>query len=69
MVASATSHSSLMTQADSRPSHGETRVGVGVPGEGTHFRDHHRVVHRFNLMLNVGDVEDPITSVTAQSCK
>jgi hypothetical protein len=47
----------------------EQLVGAGVPGEGTHFRDRHRAVCRFHLMLHVGDVEDPITSVTSQSCK
>jgi hypothetical protein len=42
-------------------------VGAGVPGEGTHFRDSHITVHRFNLVLPIGGEEDPITSVTAQS--
>jgi hypothetical protein len=45
----------------------EQLVEAGVPGEGTHFRDSHRTMRRFNLVLPVGDVEDPITSVTAQS--
>ena len=45
----------------------EQLVGVGVPGEGTHLRDSHITMCRFNPMLPVGDVEDPITSVTAQS--
>ena len=44
----------------------EQLVGAGVPGEGTHFRDNRIIVHSFNLVLPVGDVEDPITSVTAQ---
>jgi hypothetical protein len=45
----------------------EQLVGVGVPGEGTHFIDNHIIVHMFNLMLPVGGAEDPITSVTTQS--
>jgi hypothetical protein len=47
----------------------EQQVGAGVLGEGTHFRDHQRAVHRFHLVLHVGNVEDPITSMTAQSFK
>ena len=42
----------------------EQLVGAGVPREGTHFRDSHIIVHRFNLVLPVGGAEDPITSVT-----
>jgi hypothetical protein len=45
----------------------EQLVGAGVLGEGTHFRDSHIIVHRFNIVLLVGGAEDPITSVTAQS--
>ena len=45
----------------------EKLVGAEVPGEGTHFIDSHRTMRNFNLVLLVGDVEDPITSVTAQS--
>jgi hypothetical protein len=45
----------------------EQLVEAGVPGEGTHFRDNHRTMRMFNLVLPVGDVEDLITSVTAQS--
>jgi hypothetical protein len=45
----------------------EQRVGSRVLGEGTHFRDSHITMHRFNLVLPVGGAEDPITSVTAQS--
>jgi hypothetical protein len=47
----------------------EHLVGARVPREGTHFRDCHRAVHRFNLVLHVGDVEDPITNMIAHSCK
>jgi hypothetical protein len=46
---------------------GNKLVGAGVPGEGTHFRDSHITMHRFNLVLPVGGAKDPITSVTAQS--
>ena len=42
-------------------------VGEGVPGEGTHFKDSHKTVCRFNPMLPIGDAEDPITSMIAQS--
>jgi hypothetical protein len=45
----------------------EQLVGAGVLGEGTHFKDRHIIVHRFNLVLLVGGAEDPITSVTSQS--
>ena len=45
----------------------EQLARTGVLEEGTHFRDSHRIVCRFNPVLHVGDVEDPITSVTAQS--
>jgi hypothetical protein len=45
----------------------EQLVGAGVQGEGTHFRDNHITVRRFNIMLPVGGAEDPITSVTPQS--
>ena len=45
----------------------EQQVGAGAPGEGTHFKDRHREVCRFHLMLHVGDIEDSITSVTTQS--
>ena len=38
--------------------HREQLVGVGVPGEGTHFKDRHIIVHRFNLVLPVGDARD-----------
>jgi hypothetical protein len=41
----------------------EKLVGAGVPGEGTRFKDSRRTVHRFNLVLPVGDMEDTITSV------
>jgi hypothetical protein len=47
--------------------HREHLVGAGVPGEGTHFKDNHITVHRFNLVLPVGGAKDPITSATAQS--
>jgi hypothetical protein len=47
----------------------EQQVGVGALREGTHLRDRHKVVRRFHLVLLVGGVEDPITSVTAQSHK
>jgi hypothetical protein len=47
----------------------EQQVGVRDPGEANHFRDHHRAVHRFHIVLRVGGVEDPITNVTAHSCK
>ena len=47
----------------------EQLVGAGVPGEGTHFRDSHIIVHMFILMLPVGGVEDLVTRVTTQSCK
>jgi hypothetical protein len=43
----------------------EKQVGAGAPGEGTHLRERHRVVYMFHLVLHVGDVEDPITSVTS----
>jgi hypothetical protein len=45
----------------------EQLVGVGVPGEGTHFKDRHITMHRFNLVLPVGGAGDPITNVTTQS--
>jgi hypothetical protein len=45
----------------------EQLVGAGVPGEGTRFKDSRRTVRRFNPVLPVGDVEDVVTSVTAQS--
>ena len=44
-----------------------TGRGVGVPGEGNHFRDSHIIMQRFNLELPVGGAEDPITSMTARS--
>jgi hypothetical protein len=44
----------------------EQLVGADVPGEGTHFRDSRRIMHKFNLVLPVGGEEDPITSVTSQ---
>jgi hypothetical protein len=66
MAASAASHSSPMTQEGPQPSQGAASR-AGVLGEGTHIRDSHIAVHRFNPVLPVGDVEDPITRVTAQS--
>jgi hypothetical protein len=66
MAVSGASRSSPMTQAGPRPFQGQL-VGAGVPGEGTHFRDSHRTVRRFNPVLPIGDVEDTITSMTAQS--
>jgi hypothetical protein len=44
-------------------------IGEGFPEEGNRIGDSHRIVRRFNLVLPVGDVEDPITSVTTQSYK
>jgi hypothetical protein len=46
----------------------EKLVGAGVPGEGTHIGISHLTVHRFNIVLPVGDVKDPITNGTVQSC-
>jgi hypothetical protein len=61
MAASATSRSSPTMQASPRTSQGEANR-EGVQGKGTHFKDSHRTVRRFNLVLPVGDVEDPITA-------
>jgi hypothetical protein len=66
MAGSGASCSSPMTQAGPRPFQGTTSR-AGVPREGTCFRDSRRTMRRFNPVLPVGDIEDAVTSMTAQS--
>ena len=66
MAASAASRSSPMTQTGPRPSQGTTSRVRGSKGRNSFQRQSHNIA-QVNIVLPVGGVEDPITSVTVQS--